>query len=146
MLQNLLKHFLISPWSCFTRIMNGSLGLGAVNSVLRIAIWCFSPDLWLEPDLSGSGVAWHGIPAWDFADMKSRMGLRYEVVTELPEPEGNLYGDMIALMRGMADISIDYWGVNYERSKLVDFSYPDLYTGVYIYRVVHQAVHCLLLT
>ena len=126
--------------------MNGSLGLGAVNSVLRIAIWCFSPDLWLEPDLSGSGVAWHGIPAWDFADMKSRMGLRYEVVTELPEPEGNLYGDMIALMRGMADISIDYWGVNYERSKLVDFSYPDLYTGVYIYRVVHQVVHYLLLT
>ena len=52
LLQNVLKHFLISPWSCFTRIMNASLGLGTANSVLRIAIWCFSPDLWLEPGLA----------------------------------------------------------------------------------------------
>ena len=51
----------------------------------------------------------------------------------MPEPENNLYSDMLALMKGVADISIDYWGVNYERSKLVDFSYPAYYTGIYIF-------------
>ena len=113
--------------------MNTSLELGTLNSTLRIAIWCFSPTFWFEPDPSGLGVAWHGVPAWDFADMSSRIGLRYEIVTELPEPEDDLYEDMLALMKGMADISIDFWGITYERSKLVDFSYPETYIGVYIY-------------
>ena len=64
--------------------MNTSSELGTLNSTLRIAIWCFTPTFWLDSDSSGVGVAWHGTPAWDFADMKSRIGLRYEVVTELP--------------------------------------------------------------
>ena len=110
-----------------------SAELGAVNHTLRIAIWCFSETFWHEPGPSGSGVAWHGRPAWDFADMQSTIGLRYEVVTELPEPEDDLYEDMLALMKGVADISIDYWGLTYERSRLVDFSYPESYFEVRIY-------------
>ena len=59
--------------------------------------------------------------------------MREGTVEHFSEPEDGVYEDMLALMKGMADISIDYWGVNYERSKLVDFSYPDYYTGIHIY-------------
>ena len=113
--------------------MNFTLGFGLMNATLRIAMDCGALNLWFEPDPSGVGIAWHGRPAWDFIDMRSQMGLEYEVITDLPEPENNLYSDMLALMKGVADISIDYWGVNYERSKLVDFSYPAYYTGIYIF-------------
>ena len=112
--------------------MNVTLGLGMLNNTLRIAMDCGALNLWFEPDPSGIGVAWHGKPAWDFATMRSRLGLEYKVMTELPAPEKNLYPDMLALMKGVADVSIDYWGVNYGRSKLVDFSYPQFYTGIYI--------------
>ena len=113
-------------------MVNVTLGLGILNNTLRIAMDCGAMNLWLEPDPSGVGVAWHGPPAWDFATMRSRLGLDYKVLTELPAPEKNLYPDMLALMKGVADVSIDYWGVNYERSQLVDFSYPQFYTGVSI--------------
>ena len=113
--------------------MNATVGLGLLNATLRIAIDCGTLNLWFEPDPSGVGVAWHGKPAWDFIDMRSQMGLEYKVITDLPEPENNLYPDMLALMKGVADISIDYWGVNHERSKLVDFSYPVDYAGIYIF-------------
>ena len=113
-------------------IMNATLGLGILNNTLRIAMDCGAFSLWFEPDPSGTGVAWHGGPAWDFANMRFRIGLEYEVLTELPKPRNNLYSDMLALMDGVADISIDKWGVNYERSKLIDFSYPLDYKGIYI--------------
>ena len=108
------------------------MGLGLINATLRIAMDCGAFNLWFEPHPSGVGVTWQGTPAWNFADMKSRIGLQYEVITELPEPENNLYSDMLALMKGEADISIDYWGVNYERSKLIDYSYTNEFEGVYI--------------
>ena len=113
-------------------IMNATIGLGILNNTLRIAMDCGAFSLWFEPDPSGTGVAWHGGPAWDFANMRFRIGLEYEVLTELPKPRNNLYSDMLALMDGVADISIDKWGVNYERSKLIDFSYPLDYKGIYI--------------
>ena len=112
--------------------MNASIGLGMLNNTLRIAMYCGAFNMWFEPDTSGIGVAWHGGPAWNFANIRPRIGLQYEVVTELPEPRDNLYSDMLALMDGVADVSIDYWGVNYDRSKLVDFSYPDSFTGIHI--------------
>ena len=116
----------------YTFIMNTTIGLGILNNTLRIAMYCGAFNLWFEPDPSGIGVAWHGFPAWDFANMRPRIGLEYEVLTELPQPRDNLYSDMLALMDGVADVSIDGWGVNYERSKLIDFSYPTEYGGIYI--------------
>ena len=71
---------------------------------------CGAVNLWFEPEQSGIGVAWHGPPAWDFATMRPRLGLDYNVLTKLPAPENNLYPDMLALMEGLADVSIDYWG------------------------------------
>ena len=111
---------------------NSTLGLGLINATLRIAVDCNSWNMWFEPHPSGVGVTWQGWPAWDFADMKSLIGLKYELITELPEPERNLYPDMLALMKGVADISIDYWGVNYKRNKFIDFSYPTRRSNVYI--------------
>ena len=113
--------------------MNTTLGVAILNNSLRIAMDCGAFNLWLEPDLSGSGVAWHGFGAWDFANMKHRIGLEYKIVTELPEPRDNLYSDMLALMDGVADTSIDLWSVNYKRSRLIDFSYPRKFEGIYIY-------------
>ena len=111
---------------------NSTLGLGLINTTLRIAVYCKSWNTWFEPDPSGVGVTWQGRPAWDFVNMKSMIGLQYELITELPEPEKNLYPDMLALMKGVADISIDYWGVNYKRNKLIDFSYPTGRNYIYI--------------
>ena len=50
----------------------------------------------------------------------------------MPEPRNNLYSDMLALMDGVADISIDSWAVTYERSLLVDYSYPREFNGIHI--------------
>ena len=61
---------------------NLTLGLGLINTTLRIAIDCDSPNLWFEPDSSGLGVSWQGFSAWDLADMQPRIGLQYEVITE----------------------------------------------------------------
>ena len=36
------------------------------------------------------------------------------MVTRLPPQEDNIYSDMLALVKGQADISIDNWGVNYQ--------------------------------
>ena len=110
-----------------------TIQLGLINTTLRIAMDCGALNLWFEPDPSGVGVSWQGRPAWDFADMKSRIGLQYDVITDLPKPRDNLYSDMLALIDGVADISIDYWGVNYKRSKLIDFSFPNSYSGDYIF-------------
>ena len=95
---------------------------------------CGELSLWFEPQPSGDGIAWHGWPAWDFANLKSRLGLEYKVVTDVPEMRDNLYPAMLALIDGLADVSIDAWGVNYDRYKLVDFSYPQYssQSGVYI--------------
>ena len=111
---------------------NATLALGILNNTLRIAMDCGAFNLWFESEPSGVGVAWHGKPAWDFVTMKSRLGLNYQVLTDLPPPEDNLYPDMLALVKGVADISIDYWGVNYGRSKLIDFTFPQGYTTIHI--------------
>ena len=106
-----------------------------MNKTLRIAMECHPLNLWFVEDSDGGkGVSWHGRTAWQLADLKPRLGLEYDVVTRLPPPEGNIYSDMLALVRGDADMSIDYWGVNYQRSLLVDFSYPQSHSGVYIFR------------
>ena len=112
--------------------MNASFGLDIVNTTLRMAMFCQSANLLFVRDPSGVGVAWHGYTAWDFADLQHSIGFQYKIVTELPNPEENLHPPMLSLMRDEADISIDYWGVNYMRSTLIDFSYPRLYTGDYI--------------
>ena len=117
--------------------MNSSIGqnqgLNIMNTTLRIAMFCQAYNLWLEQDPSGVGFAWHGHPVWDFVNIKSRLGLEYEVITELPEPEANISSDKMALLRNMADISIDLWGVSYEGSKDIDFSYTDYFVPVYIF-------------
>ena len=114
-------------------IMNTTLGLGILNNTIRIAMDCGALNVWFEPEPSGDGVAWHGGPAWDFANLKSRIGLEYVALAELPEMRDNLYSDMLALIDGVADVSIDYWGVTYDRSKLIDFSYPESFTGEFIF-------------
>ena len=113
--------------------MNTTIGIGILNNTLRIAMYCGAFNLWFEPYCSAKGVAWHGWPAWDFANMKAKIGLEYKVLTELPEPRNNLYSDMLALMDGVADISIDQWHLTYERSLLVDFSYPRSFQGIHIF-------------
>ena len=112
--------------------MNTTLGLGILNNTLRIAMDCGALNLWFEPEPSGDGVAWHGGPPWDFINFAHRLGLEYKAIADLPEMRDNLYPDMLALVDGVADVSIDYWGVNYARSKLVDFTTPESYSGVYI--------------
>ena len=112
--------------------MNTSSALRILNTTLRMATFCGGLDLRFDRNPLGVGVAWHGEAAWDFANLKSRIGLDYEIVTRLPEPEDNLYPPMLSLMRGESDISIHGWGVNYKRSKLVDFTYPKLFSGEYI--------------
>lgn len=100
---------------------------------------CGALNIWFEQDPSKVGVALHGRGAWDFVDMRSRIGLEYEVITDMPEAENDLYPDMLALMKGMADINIDQWGVNYERSKLIDFTYPNDFEGIYIFSGAKKA-------
>ena len=109
--------------------MNTTFG---INNTLRMATFCGGLDLRFDRNPLGAGVAWHGEAAWDFTNLKSKIGLNYEVVTKLPEPEDNLYPPMLSLMRGESDISIHGWGVNYKRSKLVDFTYPREFFGEYI--------------
>ena len=65
-----------------------------MNNTLRIAMECHPLNLWFEPedsDGAGEGVSWHGRAAWQFADLKSRLGLEYKVITDLPPPEHNIY-------------------------------------------------------
>ena len=112
--------------------MNSSNALSILNTTLRMAMFCHSPNIWFVQDHSGDGVTWHGYPAWDMVNLKCRIGLNYEIITKLPEPQDNIYPDMLALMKGKADISIDVWGVNYKRSTLIDFSYPREFDGDYI--------------
>ena len=109
--------------------MNATTGLGMLNNTLRIAIYCGNPNLFFKPDPSGFGVAWHGSPAWDFANMRSRLGLEYEIKTEFPE---STYADLFALIDGVADVSIDFWEVNYDMSTVIDYSYPQVFTGAHI--------------
>ena len=113
--------------------MNTSLDLNLINATLRIAMHCQAFNLWLEPEPTGSGFTWQGLGAWEFADIKSRVGLEYEIITELPEQEENLYPEIMALKTNMADICIDDWGVSYQRSRHIDFSYPRRFTPINIY-------------
>ena len=94
---------------------------------------CHPFNLWFEEDPSKKGVFWHGRTAWQLMDLRSKIGLQYDIITDLPPPEDNMYADMSALVRGEADMSIDYWGVNHQRSLLIDFSYPQGHSGVFIY-------------
>ena len=94
---------------------------------------CHPLDTWFEDDSSGNGVAWHGRPAWQFLDLKSRIGLEYDVITDLPPRAGNMYSDFLALVNGDADMAIDYWGVNYDRILLIDYSHLQSTRGVYIF-------------
>ena len=44
-----------------------------MNKTLRIAMECHPLNLWFEEDIDGSGVRWHGRPAWQLVDLKSRL-------------------------------------------------------------------------
>ena len=137
---------------------------------------CQPLNLWFEESPNGTGVSWHGRTAWQFADLKfrigillcrisfqsqimqdwwvilptfggysllshvwkpgcdhicygaesqHRLGLEYDVVTRLPPQEDNIYSDMLALVKGQADISIDNWGVNYQENDSIMESLGD---------------------
>ena len=113
--------------------MNTSLDPNLINATLRIAMHCQAFNLWLEPDPTGSGFTWQGEPAWEFANIKSRVGLEYKVITKLPEQEENLYQEIMALKKNVADICIDEWGVSYQRSRHVDFSFPIHLSPIHIF-------------
>ena len=51
------------------------------NATLRIMIACHLKSLWYEPDPTEEGIAWHGEEAWRFSDLRSTMGLDFEIVT-----------------------------------------------------------------
>ena len=59
------------------------------------------------------------------AESQHRLGLEYDVVTRLPPQEDNIYSDMLALVKGQADISIDNWGVNYQENDSIIESFGD---------------------
>ena len=64
-----------------------------MNTTLRIAMECHPLNLWFVEDSNGAGegVSWHGRAAWQLLDLKSKLGLDYEVITDLPPPEHNIY-------------------------------------------------------
>ena len=62
-----------------------------MNKTLRIAMECHPLNLWFVEDSDGEGVSWHGRAAWQLVDLKSRLGLEYKVITDLPPPEHNIY-------------------------------------------------------
>ena len=102
-----------------------------MNNTLRIALACNKFENWFEDDPSGIGVAWHGRPSWQLLDLKSKIGLEYDVVTSLPPSDGNMYSEFVALKNGEADMSIEHWAVSYQRAKLVDFSHHQGHFGVH---------------
>ena len=100
-----------------------------MNGTLRLAFSCLTFTVWSVPAPFENNVVWHGPTAWFMKDIQSKLGLDYIVVTELPEHE---HPALAALAKGIADMSIDTWGINYQRFKFVDFSYTQEYFGVYI--------------
>ena len=42
---------------------------------MRIAMECHPLNLWFEDSPNGTGVSWHGRTAWQFADLKFRIGI-----------------------------------------------------------------------
>ena len=101
----------------------------SMNGTLRLAFSCLTFTVWSVPAPFENNVVWHGPTAWFMKDIQSKLGLDYIVVTELPEHE---HPALAALAKGIADMSIDTWGINYQRFKFVDFSYTQEYFGVYI--------------
>ena len=100
-----------------------------MNGTLRMAFSCLTFTVWSEPGQSENHVVWHGPTAWFMKDIQPKIGLDYNIETELPEHEQPA---LAALAQGSADMSIDTWAINYQRSKFVDFSYTQEYFGVYI--------------
>ena len=46
-----------------------------MNNTMRIAMECQPLNLWFEESPNGTGVSWHGRTAWQFADLKFRIGI-----------------------------------------------------------------------
>ena len=46
-----------------------------MNNTMRIAMECHPLNLWFEDSPNGTGVSWHGRTAWQFADLKFRIGI-----------------------------------------------------------------------
>ena len=93
------------------------------NTTLKIAVDCKIPTIWIEPHPSGSGVTWQGEPAWRFDDIKSSTGLEYDVVA------GSVKGKV---EEGIADVTINTYGINQENAKAFDYTYPTAEVGVFI--------------
>ena len=100
-----------------------------MNDTLRMTFSCLTFTVWTEPGPTENEVVWHGPTAWFMKNVQHKIGLDFKVITELPDHE---HPALAALAQGVADMSIDTWGVNYQRAKLVDFSYTQEYFGVFI--------------
>ena len=100
-----------------------------MNETLRLAFSCVTFTVWSEQSTYENNSVWHGTTAWFMKDIQPKIGLDYTVVTDLPE---HTHPVLAALAQGSADMSIDTWGINYQRSEFVDFSYTQEYFGVYI--------------
>ena len=96
-------------------------GSKMINMTLRIFIGC-KVGVWYEQ--GETGVAWQGEHAWRLNDVKSVTGLEYDVK----------YGKgLFTLRKGLADMTINTHGVNQDKAKKFDFSYPTAFFGVYIF-------------
>ena len=100
-----------------------------MKGTLRLAFSCLTFSVWSEHDQLNNDTVWHGVTAWFMKNIQPMMGLDYLVVTDLPQHK---YPVLAALAQGSADMSIDTWGINYLRSKFVDYSYTQEYFGVFI--------------
>ena len=87
-------------------------------------IACQLRSLWYEPDPTSDGIAWHGEEAWRMGDLKSTMGLDFEIVTGSSTEA--------KLLDGSADVSINPFGMNQKFAENFGFSYPTYFVGVYI--------------
>ena len=100
-----------------------------MNGTLVLAFNCLSFGVWSEPGPFGNGQVLHGETSWFMKDIQAKIGLDYKVVTVLPKRKHPV---MATLAMGGADMAIETYGISYQRSKFIDFSYTQESLGVHI--------------
>ena len=100
-----------------------------MNGTLVLAFNCLSFGVWSEPGPFGNGQVLHGETTWFMKDIQAKIGLDYKVVTVLPKPKHPV---MATLAMGGADMAVETYGISYQRSKFIDFSYTQESLGVHI--------------
>ena len=98
-------------------------------STLRIIAECWPSNIFYKtyPD----GTAWHGAGMWRLNALKTKLP-PFEVITDL-SVSNTTWNAIQTLADGRAEVSPDLWGVTYQRSQVVDFSYPSKVYGTFIY-------------